>query len=155
MLTIQTQDLALADIDSPHDPTRVVRATFPLHWQTGACATAMVYFELEPGRHLGTHTDSAEEVLVVLEGEVEATVGDQTGRVSAGGVVLVPAMAPHDVRSVGERTARVCGIFAANATVSVFEQAFSVMGAPPSCVIGTPPAQAASADETPVAGRVS
>ena len=139
MQTIDTKQLELADISSPGDQTREVRAAFPIHWQTGATSTAMVYFELEPGMHLGTHTDSAEELLVVLEGEVEATVGSESGHLGAGGVAVVPATEPHDVRNVGTGTARVAGIFGANATAAVFEEEFSVMGMEPTRVNGTPP----------------
>lgn len=99
----------------------------------------MVYFELAPGMRLGRHVDSAEEVLVVLDGVVEATVGEESGRIAAGGVALVPAMVPHDVRNVGETVARVCGFFAANTTVAVFDEPFSVMGMAPTRVNGTPP----------------
>jgi quercetin dioxygenase-like cupin family protein len=83
MRTVDIGKLELAEISSPTDETREVRAAFPIHWQSGATSMAMVYFELEPGMHLGTHTDSAEELLVVLEGEVEATVGSEAGRLSA------------------------------------------------------------------------
>lgn len=138
MQVIDTKELELAAISSPADETREVRAAFPIHWQTGATSTAMVYFELEPGMHLGTHADSAEEVLVVLEGEVEATVGSERGRLAAGAMAVVPAMEPHDVRNVGPVTARVAGIFGANATAAVFEEEFSVMGMEPTRVNGTP-----------------
>jgi uncharacterized cupin superfamily protein len=40
---------------------------------------------------VGTHTDSAEEVLVVLDGEVEIVVGDERHRASAGAIAVVPA----------------------------------------------------------------
>lgn len=139
MYAIETDELELAEISSPGDETRDVRAAFPIHWQTGATATAMVYFELEPGMHLGRHVDSAEELLVVIAGEVEATVGEESGVVGEGGVVLVPATVPHDVRNVGEGTARVAGVFGANATVAVFDDEFSVMGMEPTRLNGTPP----------------
>ena len=131
MQAIDTRSLELAEISSPGDATREVRAAFPFHWQTGNSSTAMVYFELEPGMHLGGHRDSAEEVLVVLTGEVELTVGAESGRLGAGGVAVVPAMAPHDVRNAGSVTARVAGVFGANATVAVFDEDFSVMGMEP------------------------
>ena len=138
MQTIDTKQLELADISSPGDGTREVRAAFPIHWQTGSTSTAMVYFELEPGMRLGTHIDSAEELLVVFEGDVQVTVGSESDRLPAGGVAVVPAVQPHDVRNVGSTTARVAGIFGANATVAVFDEPFSVMGMEPTRVNGTP-----------------
>jgi quercetin dioxygenase-like cupin family protein len=139
MQAIDTKKLELAEISAPDDETREVRAAFPVHWQTGAASSAMVFFELDPGMHLGRHFDSAEELLVVFEGEVEATVGSAASRLRAGGVAVVPAMEPHDVRNVGASTARVAGIFGANAMVAVFDEPFSVMGMEPTRVNGTPP----------------
>lgn len=144
MQAIDTRNMELAEISTPGDGTRDVRAAFPIHWQTGTAATAMVYFELEPGMHLGSHVDSAEELLVVFEGEVEATVGSESARLAAGGAAVVPAMKSHDVRNVGTTTARVAGIFGANATVAVFDEEFSVMGMEPTRINGTPPSEVAS-----------
>jgi quercetin dioxygenase-like cupin family protein len=139
MQAFDTRELELAEISSPGDDTRDVRVAFPIHWQTGSTSTAMVYFELDPGMHLGAHTDSAEEVLVVLDGEVEAAIGSRTGTLAAGGVTVVPALETHDVRNVGTETARVVGIFGANATVAVFAEPFSAMEMEPTRVAGTPP----------------
>lgn len=136
MLSAQTQNLDLVHFSSPDDDTRIARATWPVHREAGAASTAVVYIELDPGMHLGRHTDSAEEVLVVLEGEVEVVVGSERGRVRAGGVAVVPSMAPHDVISVGESTARVAGMFSSNTVVSRFDGVWEPMG---TRVVGTPP----------------
>lgn len=85
---------------------------------------------------LGTHTDSAEEVLVVLAGEVDVVVGDQRRRVAAGGIAVVPAEVAHDVVGAGEDTARVAGVFSANTIVSVFDDEWVPYG---TRVLGTPP----------------
>ncbi|MGH2981590.1 MAG: cupin domain-containing protein [Solirubrobacterales bacterium] len=146
MYAFQTQDLELAEVSSPGDETREVRAAFPLYHGTGSASTSMVYFELEPEMHLGSHIDSAEEVLVVLEGEVEATIDGESGRVRAGGMALVPAMVPHDVRNAGDETAKVAGLFSSNTMVAVFEEEFSMGGMPPSRVNGTPPPEQALAE---------
>lgn len=47
------------------------RGNFPLGGGNGAADSAVVYVELEPGTRLEEHTDSPEEILLVLEGEVE------------------------------------------------------------------------------------
>lgn len=138
MIAVHTRELELAEIRTPGDDSRHVRAAFPVHWEAGSAATSMVYFELDPGMHLGTHRDTPEELLVVLEGEVEATVGEERVRLGPGSVAVVPSMAPHDVRNVGEGTARVCGVFPANTMVAHFAEPFSVMGAEPTRVNGTP-----------------
>jgi quercetin dioxygenase-like cupin family protein len=95
---------------------------------TGTKNSAVVYFEIEPGCRLGSHTDSAEETLVILEGEAEATVGDEQGRVSAGDMTVVPAMAPHALRNVGDETVRVVGFFSSNVVASVFDRPLMPFG---------------------------
>lgn len=110
---------------------------FPIHAGTGSAASAAVYFELEPGAAVGMHTDSAEELLVVLEGSAEATVGDERGALEAGDVAVVPASVPHDVRNVGAGLLRVLGTFAGSAVVHVFEEA-PAPDAPQVFVTGAP-----------------
>ena len=70
MHAVQTRELELVSAHYVGDPDNVVAAAWPVHRGTGARNTAAVLFELAPCKRLGTHTDSAEEVLVVLEGEV-------------------------------------------------------------------------------------
>jgi quercetin dioxygenase-like cupin family protein len=95
---------------------------FPIHSLTGAASTAAVLIELEPGGELPRHTDSAEELLIVLQGAAEASVGDETGRLERHQVALVPAMVPHFLRNVGDENLRVLGSFSSSMIVATFEQ---------------------------------
>jgi quercetin dioxygenase-like cupin family protein len=104
------------------DPTMRVRVNFPLYAETGTTSSAVVYFELDPGFRLGTHTDSTEETLLILQGEAEATVGAESGRIAAGELAVVPATVPHALRNVGEETLRVVGFFSSNVVTSVFDR---------------------------------
>ena len=72
-----------------------LRVSFPVHSATGTASTATVLFELDPGATLGVHTDSAEELLIILQGTAEARIGDEVGRLETNQVGLVPPMAPH------------------------------------------------------------
>jgi quercetin dioxygenase-like cupin family protein len=134
---VDLDSVELLEVLSELDPARQVRVGFPHHSLAGNASTATVYFELEPGMHVGMHTDSAEELLVILEGEAEATVGDETAPARAGGVVTVPAMEPHDVRNAGEGLLRVLGFFSASTVVATFEEAVAPRG-PQVFVIGAP-----------------
>jgi quercetin dioxygenase-like cupin family protein len=134
---VDLNSLDLFERTSELDPTIRVRVGFPHSSAVGTASTATVYFELEPGAHLGSHQDSAEELLLVLEGLGEATVGDETGRAEAGAVVTVPAMEPHDIRNVGDETLRVLGFFSASTVVSTFEHP-PAPGGPQVFVIGAP-----------------
>jgi quercetin dioxygenase-like cupin family protein len=119
MIVLDLNDLELSEAGTAGGPIRVA---FPFHSGTGTASTAAVLFELEPGSALATHTDSAEEVLLILEGEGEAHVGDETVRVLARQVAIVPAMAPHGIRNVGGTTLRVLGFFSSSTVVSTFQE---------------------------------
>ncbi len=84
---------------------------------------------------LGTHTDSAEEILLVLEGTAAVSLGDERGRLSAGEMALVPAMVPHGLRNVGDETVRVVGFFSSNVIMSMFDRPIMPFG---QRVLGTP-----------------
>jgi quercetin dioxygenase-like cupin family protein len=97
-----------------------LRVQFPFHSGTGTAASAVVYFEVDPGMGLPTHTDSSEEILLVLAGEGEAWIGDETTRLAKAQMALVPAMAPHGIRNTGSEVLRVVGFFAASTVVHTF-----------------------------------
>jgi quercetin dioxygenase-like cupin family protein len=88
----------------------------------------MVYFELDEGKELGTHTDSAEETLYIMEGTVEVTVGNETAVISQGHIAIVPTMVPHNVRNVGNGVAHVIGFFPEARLVATFEQEWQPAG---------------------------
>ena len=122
MLTANLNHLDLMDMAAPDDPGQQCRVTFPLLGTQGTEETATVYFELAPGKNVGRHTDSAEEILVILQGEVRASIGDETVEAGAGALLVVPKMAPHDVTNIGDETAQVLGVFGgANHIVATFD----------------------------------
>ena len=122
MTTVDLKKLELTEFIAKENPGQRCRATFPLLGAMGTRDTATVYFELDPGEELGSHTARAEEILLILEGEVEATVGEETGQASAGSLVLVPKMEPHNVRNIGSSKVKVLGFFGgANNITATFE----------------------------------
>ena len=122
MIGTRIDELELMEASYEDDPTMRVNVNFPFYVGTGTKNTAVVYFELEPGCRLGSHTDSAEEILLILEGEAEATVGDEQARVRAGEMAVVPAMVEHALRNVGDETVRVVGFFSSNVVASTFDR---------------------------------
>ncbi|MDQ3967215.1 MAG: cupin domain-containing protein [Thermoproteota archaeon] len=108
------------------DPDRKVTGNFALYSAVGTKSGAAVYFELEPGKELGAHTDSAEEIVYVIDGTVEATIGNNNEKdsLSAGELGVVPVMERHNFRSVGTNTAKVIGFFSSPNVVSTFEKVF-------------------------------
>jgi quercetin dioxygenase-like cupin family protein len=137
MQAIDLTTVETMPIQSALDPTRRLRVAFPISSATGTAASACVYFVLEPGAHVGVHTDSAEEFLVVLEGEGEGLVGEETAPVRAGQVVVVPAMVRHDITNTGDGVMRVLGTFAGSTVVATFEEPVAP-GGPSVFVIGGP-----------------
>lgn len=127
--------LELIEIWSETDQTRRARFTFPIFNLTGAASSSVVYFEVEPGKHLGMHRDSAEEIVMIMSGNAEAIVGDDRAKVGAGSVALIPSMVPHDIVNVGDETVRVVGFFSSSTTVAVFDDPLAPIG---KCVVGTP-----------------
>ena len=136
MISVKIGELELMEVSYEDDPTMRVRVNFPFYVGTGTKNTAVVYFEIEPGCRLGMHADSAEEIVLILEGEAEATVGDERGRVSAGEMAVLPAMVPHALRNVGDDTVRVVGFFSSNVVASTFDRPLMPFG---QRAAGTPP----------------
>jgi hypothetical protein len=64
MIAERIEDLELMEVWYEDDPTMRLKVNFPFFLGTGTKNTAVVYFEIERGYRLGTHTDSAEEILL-------------------------------------------------------------------------------------------
>jgi quercetin dioxygenase-like cupin family protein len=122
MIIVNLGQLELQEEWSEQDPSERLRSAFALHKGTGSDHASVVYFELEPGGAVGTHTDSADEVVLVLEGKVRITLGDEKSVLSSGELTLVPGMVPHSVRNTGTGKARGIGFFASAHVISTFEQ---------------------------------
>ncbi len=136
MIAERIDELELMEVWYEDDPTMRLRVNFPFFLGSGTKSTAVVYFEIEPGHRLATHTDSAEEILLILEGEAEVSLGDERGRLFAGEMALVPAMEPHGLRNAGEEKGRGAGFFSSNVVVSTFDRPMMPFG---QRVVGTPP----------------
>src|SRR5215207_6402745 len=128
MLTASTPDLDLGEAYLDSDPRARVFPAFPINCFTGAEHTAVVYFEVEPGDYLPTHTDSAEEILYIVAGEGEAQCGDDRGHVRAGDLAVIPSMVPHGIANTGDKTLKVVGFFCDSHIVSTFDEALQPMG---------------------------
>jgi quercetin dioxygenase-like cupin family protein len=128
LLAVRLGELGLTEYWCEADPTLRGRLSLPMHTGNGAASSAVIYFEHEPGEHHGRHTDSAEEVVLVLDGEAEVTAGDESMRLTAGGMALVPAVLPHDIRNVGQDRLRVVGFFSSAAVISHFDEVLAPFG---------------------------
>jgi quercetin dioxygenase-like cupin family protein len=86
----------------------------------GASGSSLL--EVDPGCRLPRHTDSAEELVVVVAGTAAVTVGDETSEVGAGGLALVPECVPHEVRNAGDEPLRFWAVYASNDVTTTYER---------------------------------
>lgn len=121
MLAIDMKDLQLKEVWVDGVPSQRISFTFPFLGAKENEHSSLVYAELRPGEELVSHTDSAEEILVFLEGRAEVTVGSESGVVEAPSIALVPTMVPHKVRNVGDVQVKFVGFFASRYLVSTFD----------------------------------
>jgi mannose-6-phosphate isomerase-like protein (cupin superfamily) len=68
--------------------------------QTRRSQTAVM--TIAPGADAGpAETHGADQIVYVIEGEADITVGDEARRTGPGGLVMIPAGARHHVRNPG------------------------------------------------------
>src|SRR3954467_14204266 len=58
------------------------------------------FLHVEPGHVLPEHAHPHEQVTIVLDGELELTVGGETVRLTAGMVMAIPSNVPHTGQAI-------------------------------------------------------
>lgn len=111
MIATNLEQLPLQKIVSENNEQQSCRVTFPLLGTHGTNEIATVFFELEPGKEIGQHTDNAEELLIVLQGQAEILIKEESQKVNTGGLVVVPSMFPHNIKNTGNEILKVLGVF--------------------------------------------
>lgn len=118
--SVERADFSEAWIEG--DPTARWRSASGHGPGTGAEASGSSFLEVDPGRRLPRHTDSAEEAIVVLDGAAEVIVGEESAAVSAGAIALVPAGVPHEVRCTGDQALRFLALYASADVTTTYER---------------------------------
>jgi len=77
----------------------------------GADSLSVGDVRLSPGSTVGTHIHPTEEAMVILDGVLEAILGDEVITVSPGQTVLAPAGVKHGFVNRTEEKARLLAIF--------------------------------------------
>ncbi|MBI5104244.1 MAG: cupin domain-containing protein [Solirubrobacterales bacterium] len=77
--------------------------------------------EVPPGCRLPRHTDSAEEVIVVVDGEAEVEVDGREAPLGPGEHAIVPAHVPHEVRNAGPHLLRFLAVYASTDVTTTYE----------------------------------
>jgi quercetin dioxygenase-like cupin family protein len=101
----------------------------------GATQSSTIVYEIEPGGHLGWHTDATEETQYIIAGSGELQMEAGVYPVGPGSVFVLPTNVRHNLANTGKETLRAVAFFAA----AMFTQDFdNVMLPPKSHILGTP-----------------
>ncbi len=138
MFTAQLDELELFESWSQEDPQIASKSAIVLTSREGSAITQVFYIVCEPHKRIGRHVHSAEEVLLVLEGTAEVSVGDERARLSAGGLALIPAGVPHEPINVGSDALRCLGYLSSATALHTREVPLMLME---STTFVTPPAE--------------
>ena len=141
MFTAQLDQLDLFESWTQEDPQIASKSAIALSSREGSASTQVFYIVCEPHKRIGRHVHSAEEVLLVLEGTAEVSVGDERARLSVGAMALIPAGVPHEPINVGSDTLRCVGYLSSATALHTWEVSLMPME---STTFVTPPAEEGS-----------
>jgi quercetin dioxygenase-like cupin family protein len=132
---IASEKLERANVHGAQDKSVRWAGAFATCGGHGATQSSVIVYEIEPGGHLGWHTDATEETQYIIAGTGELRMEDGKHAVGPGSVFVLPANERHDLANVGTDTLRAVAFFAA----AMFTQTFDEVMLPPNThVLGTP-----------------
>jgi quercetin dioxygenase-like cupin family protein len=132
---VDSRKLARGNVRSVDDKQVLWNAAFATCGGKGADQSSTIVYEIEPGGHLGWHTDQTEETQYIISGTGELLTEDGTFAVGPGSVFVLPTNVRHDLVNTGKDTLRAVAFFAA----AMFTQTFDAVMLPPrSHILGTP-----------------
>ena len=79
--------------------------------ERGALSLSVADLVLNPDSRVPNHVHPTEEAMVILEGHLEAVLGDQVVTVTPGQTVLAPAGVKHGFVNMSDSPARLMAIF--------------------------------------------
>ena len=71
----------------------------------------LIVEEIAPGDRIPLHTHPINEVIAILEGTPEVTLGEDTRKVGPGAIVFIPAGTPHGTRNASTSPVRLHAMF--------------------------------------------
>jgi quercetin dioxygenase-like cupin family protein len=105
-----------------YDPSMRFITAFPISAAQGTASSTVAYYEYEPGRHSGLHSDNAEETIYVADGEGEVFISGRQEPLEAGGFQFIPAGVQHDVYAYGDRPLRLLSFFPTNRVETMYTE---------------------------------
>jgi quercetin dioxygenase-like cupin family protein len=116
------------EIWNDYDPSQQFTAIFPIGEKEGAVGSSVGYYIIEPGKHTGLHSDNAEEIAFVAEGEGELFSLGKTQRLEAGKFVVIQAGLDHDIYAHGADALRLLSFFPTTEILTTFQQVVYPVG---------------------------
>ena len=77
----------------------------------GTTSSSMSYSVVGVGAGAPLHTHEADELITILEGTLEARLGDDIQEVGANHTLVIPPNVPHAFKSIGPGDARIVTFF--------------------------------------------
>jgi quercetin dioxygenase-like cupin family protein len=116
------------EIWNDYDPSQRFAVIFPVGERMGAKAGTVAYYIVEPGRHTGSHSDNAEEIVFVTEGSGEVFSVGQIETIEPGKFLVFPAGIEHDIYAHGGSALRLLSFYPVPEMISTFQQIVFPMG---------------------------
>jgi len=116
------------EVWNDYDPSQRFVVIFPVGEKEGARASSVAYYIIEPGKHSGVHSDNAEEVVFIAEGEGEVFMIGRTQKLVAGNFIVFPGGLEHDIYAQGAVALRLLSFFPATEILSTFQQVVFPVG---------------------------
>ncbi len=101
------------EVWNDYDPSMRFVTAYPMSAAQGTESSTIGYFSFEPGQHSGLHSDDAEELIYVFDGEGEVFVSGIQKRLEAGGFLHIPKGVEHDVYAYGDTALRLLSFYPA------------------------------------------
>ncbi len=99
----------------------------------GTTSSDLSYSVAGPGTGAPLHSHEADELIVLLEGELEVRLGGETSRVGPDHTLVIPPNVPHGFTVVGDEDARMLAFFPVS---DPFERTTYLEGGPPGAHAG-------------------
>jgi quercetin dioxygenase-like cupin family protein len=111
MITARVDEVELWKGWSEAEPDVAFKFGLVVSAANGPASSQVICVTLEPGKSGGRHAHNAEEILFVLEGTAQLTVGNDWERLCTGGMAVIPAAIAHEPINVGSGPLRFLAIF--------------------------------------------
>ena len=135
MTPVSTNEVEWAQVRADGDASIRWSGVFASYGGHGADQSSTVVFQIEPGGHLGWHTDATEETQYVIAGSGELRTEEGTYPVGPGSVFVLPTSVRHDLANTGSEPLHAVAFFAAAMFTQRFDEALLPANGH---VIGTP-----------------